>query len=837
MTTPEPAQAAARHQVAQYLHALGLADGDHRRDLVERVLARSDTGSAAQALEIARQMTRQFLVKVDSGSSAPGGHWLTLFLRTHGSSFPDDPDAARRFAAGRDEHSGDVYDGFHPQELRRAGAPRWLLIAAVPVVLALGVPILAVAAVGPSVPTVLLVIWAALIGLLTFVVAAGLTASVIGFVADPGFRRRRPPRPVAVPPDDGRVAVIVPIYQEDPVRVFGMMIALWEGLRDRPDGNGYEFFVLSDTRRPDLVRQELRTFSWVRHRGAPGMPLSYRRRAGNAHKKAGNLADFMGSVGDRYTYALVLDADSVMRPATVAEMVARMRANPRLGLLQAPLELHRATTLFARAQQFTSATVGPMAARGLALWAGDDGNYYGHNAVIRVRAFLDSCRLPDLGGRPPLGGPLLSHDFVEAAFLCRQGWQVRMAHDLDGSWEECPPTLEQFVARDRRWSQGNLQHLRILGTGGLRPMSRLHMFLGAACYLASPALLAFTGLGLAIAAAEPSGAAGRAGLVLTAGALAALLTPRLLAWLTIVRPTSRVARFGGRLRFTVGTVLDTALAVTLGPVMMVHHSIAVLSILAGRSSGWGPQVRDGGAQTRRQTARAELAPTVLGACAAAGLAVGAPSALWWLAPLWLPMICAIPLTMLAASAPVGSALRRLGILTVPVERRPEALTRRRDVLVTAMHDNLADHELHDIVIDPMLLDEHCRLLDETADAGPEVDSAAPVDVRSERHDLAAIRMLAAMAGPSVLDPAERDLLLTDSAGLRWLHEHAWPVWSNQLVPIETSIDTSSDTSSDGVDPATSADERLANVRVVEVPAPRASARPRHRRTSPVATAT
>lgn len=776
---------AARLQVARYLQALGLPDDAHLQELVDRVLAQTRTGSEREALTVVRRMTARFLDAVDSGGSAPGSHWLTLFLRTHGEAFPDNPAAAVRYAAGQDEWDGQIYHGFRPQQLGRVVVPRWLKIFAAPAALAMAVPAVAIATLGSTAHPALLALWAGVVGFLTLVVSCGLTAAVIGFLTDP-----RPGRAHArhcanpEPGAPGRVAVVVPVYQEDAVRVFGMLVALWEGLRDRPDADTYEFFVLSDTRRPDLVRDELRTLSWVRHRGAPGMPLSYRRRAGNQHKKAGNLADFLGSVGDRYDFALVLDADSVMRPSTVAEMVARMRSDPRLGLLQAPLQLHRATTLFARAQQFTSATVGPMAARGLAEWADPDGNYYGHNAIVRVRAFLDNCALPDLGGRPPLGGQLLSHDFVEAALLCRSGWRVTMAHDLDGSWEECPPTLEQFVARDRRWSQGNLQHLRILGAAGLRPMSRLHMFLGAASYLASPALLLFTGLGLAMAALDDSGATGRVGLILTIAAGVALVIPRTLAWLSIVRATDRSDRFGGRGRFTVGMLLDATLAISLGPVMMLHHSAAVLSILAGRSSGWGPQLRDGAGQSRRQTARAELSPTVIGIGAAAALSTWAPTALWWLAPLWLPMSLAVPLTMLAASEAAGSTLSRAGLLAVPVERRPEAITRRIDVLTAVMHENLTEHELHDIVLDPMLLAEHCRLLEHGSADSPRVApggaSVTPVRPGIDSEELAGVRLLAALAGPGVLQDREKTGLLADPAALRWLHEHAWPVWSQQL---------------------------------------------------------
>ncbi len=51
-------------------------------------------------------------------------------------------------------------------------------------------------------------------------------------------------------------------------------------------------------------------------------------------------------------------------------------------------------TVFARMQQFAGAIAGPVVANGLAAWQGDDGNYWGHNAILRTRAFAESCGLP-----------------------------------------------------------------------------------------------------------------------------------------------------------------------------------------------------------------------------------------------------------------------------------------------------------------------------------------------------------------------------------------------------------------------------------------------------------
>ena len=65
--------------------------------------------------------------------------------------------------------------------------------------------------------------------------------------------------------------------------------------------------------------------------------------------------------------------------------------------------------------------------------------YWGHNAILRIAPFVRHCGLARLPGKPPLGGEILSHDFVEAALMGRAGFEVWLAYDLPGSYEESPP--------------------------------------------------------------------------------------------------------------------------------------------------------------------------------------------------------------------------------------------------------------------------------------------------------------------------------------------------------------------------------------------------------------
>ena len=94
---------------------------------------------------------------------------------------------------------------------------------------------------------------------------------------------------------------------------------------------------------------------------------------------------------------------------------AAWRPTTTLGILQTSPHLIGGETPLARVQQFASRVYGPVLTRGLRAWFGNAGNYWGHNAIIRTRAFAECGGLPELPGKPPFGGLILSHDFVEAA--------------------------------------------------------------------------------------------------------------------------------------------------------------------------------------------------------------------------------------------------------------------------------------------------------------------------------------------------------------------------------------------------------------------------------------
>jgi membrane glycosyltransferase len=346
--------------------------------------------------------------------------------------------------------------------------------------------------VGQSTATAVQILLVALFAATFCWIALAAVTAAIGIVV---LVVRQPKRP-----KDGRslstaTAVVLPIHNENTQAVFASLQAMIGELTEKPDCGRFDFFVLSDSTNLAIARSEFEA-ALVANGDEANIKIYYRRRVSNEGKKSGNIADFVRRWGGAYDYMIVLDADSYMTADAMQTLVQAMEGDPSAGLIQTVPRLRDGSTLFARLQQFASDVYGPVIAAGLSSWHGTEGNYWGHNAIIRVSAFAEACGLPVLSGRKPFGGHILSHDFVEAALLRRAGFSVYMRPDIRGSYEGIPPTFADFAIRDRRWAQGNLQHTKILPSAGLHWMSRFHLLNGIMSYVASPLWMLFLATGL-----------------------------------------------------------------------------------------------------------------------------------------------------------------------------------------------------------------------------------------------------------------------------------------------------------------------------------------------------
>ena len=296
-----------------------------------------------------------------------------------------------------------------------------------------------------------------------------------------------------------KTAILMPIYNEECDMVYARLLAIADSLVKTGQAQAYDMFVLSDTTNPKIWVEEENGWINAKKLMPKEINLYYRRRPQNIARKSGNIEDFCHKWGALYDYMVVLDADSLLEGKTIVEMSRLMELNSDTGIIQAPPQCINSRSLFARVQQFAGKVYGNIVSAGLCFWQVHDSNYWGHNAIIRIKAFMECCGLPILKGPKPFGGHILSHDFVEAALIRRGGWYAWLLPELGGSYEECPPTMIDFATRDRRWCQGNIQHLEILVSKHIHPISRIHFTIGIMSYLSSPLWFIFLVSGILVA--------------------------------------------------------------------------------------------------------------------------------------------------------------------------------------------------------------------------------------------------------------------------------------------------------------------------------------------------
>ena len=607
-------------------------------------------------------------------------------------------------------------------------------------------------------------------------IAFAFAQATLGFIGGLVPMLRRPPT------HDGelpfRTAILMPVYNENPTRVAAALSVMREGLAALEPGK-FAFFILSDSNRADAWIQEEAVFHELTQDGQTDCPVYYRHRKVNTERKAGNIADWVRRWGGDFEAMLILDADSVISPESMVCMARRLAACPGLGLIQTLPDIVRARSLYGRLQQFANQCYGPVYARGLAYWHGWSSSYWGHNAIIRTRAFAEACGLPLLSGRPPLGGHVLSHDFIEAALLRRAGWGVRFDCDISHSYEEAPPSLADVIVRDRRWCQGNLQHARFLFAGGLTMSSRLQLLTGIMSYLSALFWLALVLLGLAIALqasltrpeyfAEPAlfptwpvFDAERARWLFGIS-MAVLLAPKWYGSLLVMLHPRRLLAFGGPLLLPLSLLAEILLTALYAPILMLSQSRVVWLVLSGQDGGWQPQSRDDGALSLHTALRAHWVHTLVGVMLAGVAWLLNPELAFWLLPITAGLMLSVPLSWASGGAGFGGFLSWFGLLRAPGERRSVPVLRQLEAaLAERPREETAGSGLLRLSTDAELRNWHLAQLPATLTmmAPGEFNARRVTALWKVRHepDLATLAQW--------LSPEEELALLADREGLR-----------------------------------------------------------------------
>ena len=622
-------------------------------------------------------------------------------------------------------------------------------------------------------------------------IAAGFCTALVGFyVINRGGDSSRIAS--TIPPGEdaplASTAIIMPVFNEDVSRVFEGLRVVFRSVQETRKLEHFDFFVLSDSNQPNQwIQEEVAWLELCKQVGGFGK-IFYRKRRQSINKKAGNVADFLRRWGRRYRYMIVLDADSIMTGRALVQLVQLMERNPQVGIIQTAPRIVNGETLFARLQSFSSRLYSPLFLAGLNYWQQHEGNYWGHNAVIRVQPFIEHCSLPDLPGSEPFGGRILSHDFVEAALMRKAGWGVWLAGDIDGSYEEGPPTLIDSAKRDRRWCQGNMQHTWLLTARGFRPANRFHMLMGVMGYLSSPLWLLFmiaSTIHVFALVVSPKGVVRGPenftsifgynvevpeALALFVFTMILIFLPKAVSVVVTAQNRTLAERFGGARRLVASALLEAVISALLAPINMMLNSKFVLFTLLGQGVSWVTQRRgtEGDGTDWREAIITHGAHTFFGFVWGVSSYIISPSFFWWLSPVVVPLVISIPLSIVLSKASLGQGARRFGLFLTPEESTPPYELKRLQQNLAECYRHLspleplrADYGLMQAVLDPYVNALHVALLRQRKPS------------EEAREWFAQLRERLLREGPARLSIKEKMALLMDAESMIGLHRDLW----------------------------------------------------------------
>ncbi|WP_312600211.1 MULTISPECIES: glucans biosynthesis glucosyltransferase MdoH [Pseudomonas] len=602
---------------------------------------------------------------------------------------------------------------------------------------------------------------------------------------------------------EARTAIVMPIANEDVARVFAGLRATYESVAATGQLEHFDFFILSDSNNPDKCVAEQKSWLELCHAVKGYGKIFYRRRRRRVKRKSGNIDDFCRRWGSQYRYMVVLDADSVMSGECLTGLVRLMEANPRAGIIQSAPKASGMDTLYARLQQFATRVYGPLFTAGLHFWQLGESHYWGHNAIIRVKPFIEHCALAPLPGKGSFAGAILSHDFVEAALMRRAGWGVWIAYDMPGSYEELPPNLLDELKRDRRWCHGNLMNFRLFLVKGMHPVHRAVFLTGVMSYLSAPLWFLFLVLSTALLAVHklmepqyflqprqlfpvwPQWHPEQA-IALFSTTLILLFLPKLLSVILIWAKGAK--EFGGGFKLLCSMLLEMLFSVLLAPVRMLFHTVFVTAAFLGWSVQWNSPQRDDDATPWSEAFKRHGSQMLLGIIWTAGVAWLDPRFLWWLSPIVVSLMLSAPVSVISSRTNYGMAARRSSFFLIPEEYNPPRELVATDEYLQQNNQTVLRHGFLQAVVDPLINALACGMA-----------KARHAKVVPQAEALRQQRLEKVLAdGPEKHSDAQW-AILSDPVGMSRLHLQVWQSgeardrWVEayrRILPVPTSAETS-----------------------------------------------
>jgi membrane glycosyltransferase len=464
-------------------------------------------------------------------------------------------------------------------------------------------------------------------------------------------------------------AILLCIRNEFPERLVRNLRVMLNDLVKNGWGPNYHVFVLSDTNDHSVAQIENAVFKDISDEFKDRISVTYRRRETNDGFKAGNIADFCHKWGRLHEFAIVLDADSFMTGSAMTRLVSIMEKNNRLGIVQGLVVGLPSASAFTRLFQYGMRLGMRSYTMGSSWWLGDCGPYWGHNAVIRLAPFIKYCNVAELktGSR---NKTILSHDLIEAILMRRAGYEVRIYPFEDHSYEENPPTLSDYIRRDLRWCEGNLQYIHLLGLKNLHAIGRFQLIMAITMFAGSPAWILL--MLIAVVSVSTVGSFGEyintsffQALIVASGVMWYL--PKIAGAVDVFLRKKESHRFGGRIVFAKSLMLETIFSFLMTPVTWLNHSFFIIGLALGHQGGWSSQTRDDHAISWREASRQFFRHTLLGVFLSVLLLSSHPSFLPFGLFFFGGLVLSIPMAVLTSQAWLGEKMIKHQWLSSPEE--------------------------------------------------------------------------------------------------------------------------------------------------------------------------
>jgi membrane glycosyltransferase len=213
-----------------------------------------------------------------------------------------------------------------------------------------------------------------------------------------------------------------------------------------------------------------------------------------------------------------------------------------------------------------------------------------------------------------------------------------------------------------------MQYWPLVGTPGLKPMSRFQLAWAILMFLGTPAWTLFIALGaikpfMADAAGFPAASA----IALYVTFLLMYLSPKIAGFVDILASSSESARYGGRLKFIAGAVIELIFAFLLGAVSTFRVTIFMVGLLFGKTVSWNGQARDA-QRLPWDTAFQGMWPQLAFGAVVMTLAfIGSPTLFWWGLIMTAGYILGIPFGVFLADPGLGRTMAKLRLCAIPEE--------------------------------------------------------------------------------------------------------------------------------------------------------------------------